>query len=151
MALPKSQVLIMYLFSITSRFLITLFACVLVQASLLTAQPSGGPYGPQAQDYPLPQLVDGQQLFIVAPDAEEGGQGSVESPMPLERAIELASSGDYIILRGGCYRTGDLQCNQGITLQPYRDEQPVGAVTFRSVAYFLGFLVSRKTGRLVGS
>ena len=28
-------------------------------------------------------------------------------------------------MRGGTYRSGGLQLNQGITLQPYRDEVPV--------------------------
>ena len=28
-------------------------------------------------------------------------------------------------MRGGTYRTGGLQLNQGITIQPYADEQPV--------------------------
>ena len=34
-------------------------------------------------------------------------------------------TGDAIVMRGGTYRTGGLQLNQGITIQPYLDETPV--------------------------
>jgi parallel beta-helix repeat protein len=34
-------------------------------------------------------------------------------------------TGDAIILRGGTYRTGGLVLNQGVTIQPYQDENPV--------------------------
>ena len=33
--------------------------------------------------------------------------------------------GDAIVMRGGAYRTGGLVLNQGITILPYKDEQPV--------------------------
>jgi hypothetical protein len=88
------------------------------------AQPSGGPYGPARQSYTLP--VGAGRIFYVAPDAKAGKTGAVlASPMLLEEAITEARTGDAIILRGGIYRTGGLILNQGITMQPYADEQPV--------------------------
>jgi hypothetical protein len=103
-------------------------ACVLlysVSGSLLiSAQPSGGPYGPIQQTYDLPR--EAGKIYYVAPNGqpEESGE-SPGNPTTLEAAIERVETGDAIIMRGGTYRTGDLKLNQGITIQPYADEQPV--------------------------
>ena len=89
-----------------------------------TAQPSGGPYGPIRQTYDLPD--GGGKTYYVAPDgkASESGQFP-DRPTALEAAVERVETGDAIVMRGGTYRTGDLILNQGITIQPYADEQPV--------------------------
>ncbi len=88
------------------------------------AQPSGGPYGPLPQSYEIPK--DAGHVCYVAPDGKSDATGAVlEQPTTLDAAIARVVTGDAIILRGGTYRTGGLVLNQGITLQPYRDEQPV--------------------------
>ena len=95
----------------------------------VTAQPSGGPYGPIRQTYDLPEGTG--KIFYVALDgkAEESGE-TIARPTTLEAAIERVKTGDAIVMRGGTYRTGNLILNQGITLQPYADEQPVLKGTF---------------------
>lgn len=96
------------------------FAAVAVPA---LAQPSGGPYGPVPQSYDVPQQG---KVYFVAPDGSAAATGTeLSRPTTLESAIARVLTGDAIVLRGGTYRTGGLQLNQGITLQPYRDEQPV--------------------------
>lgn len=106
----------------SSLFLSTLF--VLAVAPVLPAQPSGGPYGPQPQTYAVPP--DAAHVYYVAPDGSAGATGvTLDAPTTLEAAIAKAVTGDALILRGGTYRTGGLVLNQGITLQPYRDEKPV--------------------------
>jgi len=103
-------------------------AAVLVLFSLAApppgaAQPSGGPYGPIPQSYPLPTAA---HVYYVAPDGKGDAAGStLAEPTTLEAAFERVVSGDAIVMRGGTYRTGDLRLNQGITLQPYLDERPV--------------------------
>lgn len=93
-------------------------------APTLHAQPSGGPYGPQAQTYEVPK--DAAHLYYVAPDGKADVAGSsLDAPTTLESAIAKVVTGDAVILRGGTYRTGGLVLNQGVTLQPYRDEKPV--------------------------
>ena len=88
------------------------------------AQPSGGPYGPLLQTYEVP--VNVRTVIYVAPNGDADAAGSrLDAPTTLEAAMSRASTGDAIILRGGEYRTGSIVFNQGITLQPYRDEQPV--------------------------
>ncbi|HTY86551.1 MAG TPA: right-handed parallel beta-helix repeat-containing protein [Candidatus Acidoferrum sp.] len=88
------------------------------------AQPSGGPYGPLPQTYAVPK--DAAHVYYVAPDGKADAAGtSLAEPTTLEAAITKVVTGDAIILRGGTYRVGGLQFNQGITLQPYADEQPV--------------------------
>ena len=88
------------------------------------AQPSGGPYGPIPQSYPLPDRA--AHVYYVAPDGRAAAAGTtLAEPTTLEAAIERVVSGDAIVLRGGTYRTGGLRLNQGITLQPYADERPV--------------------------
>ncbi len=105
--------------------LFCLFSCLIPA----TAQPSGGPYGPIRQTYDLP--TGAGKIFYVAVDgkAEQSGE-TLSKPTTLEAAISQVRSGDAIVLRGGTYRTGNLILNQGITLQPYADEQPVLKGTF---------------------
>lgn len=92
-------------------------------APLAGAQPSGGPYGPVPQRYAVPQAA---HVYFVAPDGRADAPGhSVAQPTTLESAISRVVTGDAIVLRGGTYRTGGLQLNQGVTLQPYLDEVPV--------------------------
>jgi parallel beta-helix repeat protein len=101
----------------------------LVSSMPLSSQPSGGPYGPIRQNYQLP--TDVGKIYYVAPDgkAEESGE-TLAQPTTLEAAINRVKTGDAVILRGGIYRTGNLLLNQGITMQPYADEQPVLKGTF---------------------
>jgi parallel beta-helix repeat protein len=88
-----------------------------------TAQPSGGPYGPIPQTYGVPTAGT---VYYVAPDGASDASGtSLARPTTLESAIARVVTGDSIVLRGGIYRTGSLQLNQGITIQPHRDEKPV--------------------------
>ena len=88
------------------------------------AQPSGGPYGPIQQTYELPDITG--TIYYVAPDGNAESQGNqLSQPTTIEVAIAKAKTNDAIVLRGGIYRTGDLELNQGITIQPYTDEQPV--------------------------
>lgn len=96
----------------------------LVLAPVLSAQPSGGPYGPLQQTYEVPP--DAGHVYYVAPDGQADAPGSSpDAPTTLAAAIGRVVTGDAIILRGGTYRTGSLVLNQGITIQPYRDERPV--------------------------
>ena len=99
-----------------------LFAALLPSGA--SAQPSGGPYGPIRQSYTLP--AGAARILYVAPDAPAGASGaSLSEPMPLEEAVAAARTSDFLILRGGLYRTGSLVLNQGITIQPWADEHPV--------------------------
>ena len=60
------------------------------------------------------------------PDGKSGASGkSLKTPTTLESAIARVKTSDAIVLRGGVYRTGNLKLNQGITIQPYKDERPV--------------------------
>jgi len=103
---------------------LSLLLSALALAVSLPAQPSGGPYGPRALTYAVPP--DAAHVYYVAPDGRADATGAaLETPTTLEAALERVVTGDAIILRGGTYRTGGLVLNQGITLQPYRDEQPV--------------------------
>ncbi len=102
--------------------------CILLSAcsglAPLAAQPSGGPYGPIRQTYTLP--TGAGKIYYVAVDglAEQSGE-TLANSTTLEAAIERVRTGDAIVMRGGTYRIGNLQLNQGITIQPYGDEQPV--------------------------
>jgi hypothetical protein len=79
--------------------------------------------------YDLPKVSG--KIYYVAPGSEAGGSGeSLDRPTTLESAIERARTGDALVLRGGTYRTGGLRVNQGITIQPYKDELPVVKGTF---------------------
>lgn len=85
--------------------------------------PSGGPYGPIHQSYPWPS--NAAHVYVVVPDGRADAPGTLEQPTSIESAIARASAGDAIVMRGGVYRVGGLALNQGILIQPYRDEQPV--------------------------
>ncbi len=90
----------------------------------VAGQPSGGPYGPQNRHYELP-VVEGR-IFYASPDGDPDAPGdNLRNPTTLETAVTRIRSGDAIILRGGTYRTGDLEINQGVTIQPFGSEQPV--------------------------
>ena len=90
---------------------------------VLSAQPSGGPYGPIDQRYEVPKAA---HVYFVSPDGKGDSSGtSLEQPTTLESAIDRVVTGDAIILRGGIYRTGGLTLNQGVTIQPYLDERPI--------------------------
>ncbi len=104
-----------------------LFACAALLAFGLFpghARPSGGPYGPLPETYEAPK--DAAHVYYVAPDGQTNASGmTVTEPTTLESAIARVVTSDAIILRGGTYRIGGLQFNQGITIQPYADEHPV--------------------------
>jgi parallel beta-helix repeat protein len=102
-------------------FTILFMMCTTLQ---MTAQPSGGPYGPILQKYDLPKVKG--KIYFVAPDGKTDVTGeTVANPTTIESAIERVKTSDAIVMRGGTYRTGKLILNQGITIQPYEDEQPV--------------------------
>ena len=89
----------------------------------ISAQPSGGPYGPIDQRYEVPKAA---HVYYVAPDGKANSPGtSLDQPTTIESAVDRAVTGDAIILRGGIYRTGGLVINQGVTIQPYAGERPI--------------------------
>jgi parallel beta-helix repeat protein len=107
---------------------LTLIICIsafMIYFALPAAgQPSGGPYGPIKQSYELPKVTG--KIYYVAPDGKKEAAGEkLEEPTTIESALERVVTGDAIVLRGGVYRTGGLKLNQQITMQPYKDEQPV--------------------------
>jgi parallel beta-helix repeat protein len=108
------------------------FIVTLLMASgffFANAQPSGGPYGPINQTYDLPQVTG--KIYYVSPDGNAKFQGDqLSQPTTVEHALASVKTGDAVILRGGTYRTGDLEFNQGITIQPYASEQPVFKGTY---------------------
>jgi hypothetical protein len=92
-------------------------------AATSAAQPSGGPYGPIHQSYPVPKAA---HVYYVAPDGKAEAAGTtLAEPTTIESAIAKVVTGDAIVMRGGVYRTGALQLNQGITIQPYLEEKPI--------------------------
>ncbi|WP_457325039.1 hypothetical protein, partial [Roseateles sp. P5_E11] len=94
-----------------------------ILATTAMAQPSGGPYGPVPQRYAVPKAP---HVYFVAPDGKAEASGaSVNEATSIETAVTRVVTGDAIVMRGGTYRTGGLQLNQGITIQPYLDEVPV--------------------------
>ncbi len=96
----------------------------LFAAAAATAAPSGGPYGPIRQRYSVP--ADAAHVYYVAPDGKAEATGAnLSAPTTLASAFQRAVTGDVLVLRGGTYRVGSLQLNQGITLQPHADELPV--------------------------
>ncbi len=96
---------------------------------IVNAQPSGGPYGPVHKTYELPQVSG--TIYYVSPEGNTGAAGTdISKPTTLEAAVKKGVTGDAIILRGGVYRTGSLVFNQGLTFQPYKDEQPLLKGTF---------------------
>nr|WP_232426776.1 right-handed parallel beta-helix repeat-containing protein [Teredinibacter turnerae] len=105
------------------RILCLLLLMPALAAMSVFAQPSGGPYGPVEKSYSVPKSGN---VIYVAPNGKASADGSsVDKPTTLEAAISRVVTGDAVILRGGIYRTGNLELNQGITLQPYADEKPV--------------------------
>ena len=100
------------------------FILIIFGISSIIAQPSGGPYGPITQKYELPKVSG--KIYYVSIDgkADQSGE-SINNPTTIESAIEKVKTGDAIVMRGGTYRTGNLILNQGITIQPYKDEQPI--------------------------
>jgi hypothetical protein len=107
----------------TSKIFLFFFGILLMNVAL-TAQPSGGPYGPVQQYYEIPDVPGA--IYFVSPDGDARVSGlPLESPTTIETAIEKAVSGDAVVLRGGTYRTGNLTFNQHIVIQPYQDEYPV--------------------------
>jgi hypothetical protein len=107
-----------------STILILLSIVMISGISRGYAQPSGGPYGPVACTYEIPAVATA--VYYVSPEGKPQESGkSLDAPTSIEAAIQKAVTGDVIILRGGTYRTGDLLFNQGITIQPYKDEKPV--------------------------
>lgn len=108
---------------------LTFFILLFFIPLLLISQPSGGPYGPIHQKYELPKISG--KIYFVSPDGLKSNSGeSINSPTTVDEAIVKVNTGDAIILRGGVYRTGNLILNQGITIQPYADEQPILKGTF---------------------
>jgi parallel beta-helix repeat protein len=103
--------------------------CVIFDALLVIAQPSGGPYGPIQQTYDLPKVTG--KIYYVAPDGDSLQTGeTLSNPSTIEAVIKRVKTGDAIVMRGGIYRTGNLVFNQAITLQPYLDEHPILKGTF---------------------
>lgn len=113
------------------KYLILFFVFVINFAinNQISAQPSGGPYGPIYKVYEIPKVSG--KIYFVAPDGKTENSGeSISNPTTIESAIQKAKTGDAIILRGGVYRTGNLIFNQGIIIQPYKDEQPIFKGTY---------------------
>jgi hypothetical protein len=98
-------------------------------SSAVIAQPSGGPYGPVARKYELPETI-GKIYYVAANGKNEASGEELAQPTSLESAIGRVKTGDAIVLRGGVYRTGNLLLNQGVTIQPYADEHPIIKGTF---------------------
>jgi hypothetical protein len=106
------------------NFVIIILLSIVLSSIPAGAQPSGGPYGPIQQTYELPEVTG--KIYFVAPDGKTDQTGeTLSNPTTIEAAIEKVKTGDAIVMRGGTYRTGNLVFNQGITIQPYKDEQPV--------------------------
>lgn len=81
-------------------------------------------YGPVSQTYDLPDVSG--KIYYVSPEGDEKSDGlTLDKPTTIENAIANVTSGDAIVMRGGTYRSGDLEFNQGITIQPYGNEKPV--------------------------
>ena len=106
------------------NFILYSLLSLILTAIPLLAQPSGGPYGPIQQTYELPDVTG--TIYYVASDGKSDQSGEeLSNPTTIEAAIEKVKTGDAIVMRGGTYRTGNLVFNQGITILPYKDEQPV--------------------------
>jgi parallel beta-helix repeat protein len=106
------------------NFITLIFSLTVFSSITLIAQPSGGPYGPIQQTYELSKVTG--KIYYIDPDGNPDQSGEeLSNPTTIESAIEKVKTGDAIIMRGGTYRTGNLVFNQGITIQPYKDEQPI--------------------------
>jgi parallel beta-helix repeat protein len=117
--------------NITRKYLLVSYVLLItiLSAVAVKAQPSGGPYGPIREYYQLPKVPG--TIYYVAPDGKPDQTGeSISNPTTIESAIERVKTGDAIVMRGGTYRVGNLVFNQGITIQPYQDEQPVFKGTY---------------------
>jgi hypothetical protein len=109
---------------VSVRCAVVVLGVQLLVAAQGQAQPSGGPYGPVPQSYEVPKTA--AHVYYVAPDGKaEAAGSSLDAPTTIEAAFERVVTNDAVILRGGTYRTGGLVLNQGITMQPYRDEVPI--------------------------
>ncbi|MCK4746447.1 MAG: right-handed parallel beta-helix repeat-containing protein, partial [Bacteroidales bacterium] len=101
-----------------------LICCMIFLSIQAKGQPSGGPYGPIHQNYEIPE--EEGKIYHVAPDGDASKTGNKpDQPTTIHAAMEQVVTGDAIVMRGGTYRTGNLLLNQGITIQPYKDEKPV--------------------------
>jgi parallel beta-helix repeat protein len=81
-------------------------------------------YGPVDMVYDEPEVPG--TIYYAAPDGDAASDGlAANTPTSIENAISNADGGDAVVMRGGIYRTGNLEFNQGITIQAYRDENPV--------------------------
>lgn len=100
------------------------FLFMSLASTAVIAQPSGGPYGPIRETYELPTVTGKVYYVAAAGDSTRSGE-SLDRPTTLEAAIARVQTGDAIVMRGGTYRTGNLELNQGITIQPYGNEQPI--------------------------
>lgn len=103
---------------------------MVLATSLFSCAPKPAPtpevitYGPIKQVYELP-VVKGT-IYYVAPEGAAEAEGTdINQPTTIEAALAKVVTGDAIVMRGGIYRTGNLTFNQGITIQPYKDEQPI--------------------------
>lgn len=96
--------------------------CLIFNAFQVMAQSSGGPYGPVQQTYDLPKVTG--KVYYVTPDGKPDQQDeTLSKPTSIEATIERVKTGNAIVMRGSTYRSGNLILNQGITIQPYADEQ----------------------------
>ncbi len=112
-----------------NQYFTSVIVLFLLLSGMLNAQPSGGPYGPVHKTYELPKVSG--TIYYVSPDGKTSSAGNdISKPTTLEAAVKKGVTGDAIILRGGVYRTGTLVFNQGLTFQPYKDEQPLLKGTF---------------------
>jgi parallel beta-helix repeat protein len=113
----------------TGSILLISTALLFTINTFVSAQPSGGPYGPVLQNYELPKVTG--KIYFVSPQGNADVTGeSLNKPTTIEAAIEKVKTGDAIVMRGGIYRTGNLLLNQGITIQPYSNERPILKGTF---------------------
>ena len=80
------------------RFINGLILCfILIMPAV--SQPSGGPYGPVRQSWPLPEAKG--QIYYVSPDGNrESTGGTLSVPTTIEAAIERVKTGDVIVMRG---------------------------------------------------
>ena len=105
------------------RFGLIVMTFGLSSVTPVNAQFYGGPYGPISKSYAQPNA---KTIYYVSPEGQPRADGlTLDNPTSLSSAISKVTSGDAIVLRGGTYRTGNLILNQGITLQPYKDEKPI--------------------------
>src|SRR5574344_1878999 len=103
---------------------LTVFACTSQVETYQGPERNKDLYGPQAKVYELPEVKG--KIYFVSPEGNPDIDGlSKETPTTIESAISRVVTGDAIVMRGGIYRTGNLQFNQGITIQPFRDEKPM--------------------------